>query len=177
MATICGRLHRQMDRISTNRIPTSRLHHRDHSQKAVDAFLGLPLLPEAKPPRDLPCSRRASLQRPVQRLRLMPRRTHPGIPSLIWMDRRDHSVGCADLGPLISFLIRPSCKPDSKRVQPLCPISARWRLLYETTMYDIDMHDSKLKRTDRDGYVPIRRMFHFKVYLLLRCRILHRRRQ
>ena len=35
----------------------------------------------------------------------------------------------------------------------------------------------KLKRTDRNGYIPIRRLFYLKVHLFLRCRILHRRRQ
>ena len=36
--------------------------------------------------------------------------------------------------------------------------------------------DLELKRTDRNGYISIRRLFHLKVYLFLRCRVLHCRR-
>ena len=35
----------------------------------------------------------------------------------------------------------------------------------------------KLVSTDRNGYIPIRRLFYLKVHLFLRCRILHGRRQ
>jgi hypothetical protein len=40
-----------------------------------------------------------------------------------------------------------------------------------------DRADSKLERTDRNGHLPIRRLFYLEIHLFLSCRIVNRRRQ
>ena len=40
-----------------------------------------------------------------------------------------------------------------------------------------DTKDSKLERTDRNGHLPIRRLFHLEVHLFVSRRIVYRHRQ